>query len=181
MTVFNAWGYKNYNGVHWYPRICVYDAKFGWTRDQHLGKEFYGNFGCFDVELEFSSDFIVEATGYLTNRKEVLPEELRKKLDIKNFKDKTWNSTPSIITPYNEKERKIWKFHAENVHDFAFTADPTYRIGEAWWEDKVCYSLVQEPHASKWQNAADFGAKCLKVFSEDFGRYVYHKVIVADA
>ena len=181
MKVFNAWGNKHYNGVHWYPRICVYDAKFGWTTDQHLGKEFYGNFGCFDVELDFSSNFIVEATGFLLNRDSVLPNELRKKLDIKNFKDKRWNSVPSVIIPYKKGERKKWRFHAENVHDFAFTADPTYRIGEASWEDKTCYSLVQEPHASKWQNAADFGAKCLEVFSEDFGRYVYHKVIVADA
>ncbi|MEC7646380.1 MAG: M1 family aminopeptidase [Bacteroidota bacterium] len=181
MAIFNSWGYKHYNGVHWYPRICVYDAKFGWTKDQHLGKEFYGNFGTFDVELDFASNFVVEATGFLLNRKEVLPKELRKKLDITNFKDKEWNSTPSIITPYKKGERKVWKFHAENVHDFAFTADPTYRIGEAKWKDKVCYSLVQEPHASKWQNAAEFGAECLKVFSEDFGMYVYHKVIVADA
>ena len=181
MTVFNSWGYKHYNGVHWYPRICVYDAKFGWTKDQHLGKEFYGNFGAFDVELDFSSDFIVEATGFLLNREEVLPKELRQKLDIKNFKDKPWNSEPSVITEYKKGERKIWKFHAENVHDFAFTADPTYRIGESRWKDKICYSLVQEPHAIKWQNAADFGAECLKIFSEDFGMYVYHKVIVADA
>ncbi|MDP7567070.1 MAG: M1 family aminopeptidase, partial [Flavobacteriales bacterium] len=78
-------------------------------------------------------------------------------------------------------ERKIWKFHAENVHDFSFTADPTYRIGEAWWQDKVCYSLAQEPHASKWQNAAEYAAEIIKVFSEDFGRYTYHKMIVADA
>tara|TARA_B100000925_G_scaffold102750_1_gene75540 strand:- start:127 stop:3411 length:3285 start_codon:yes stop_codon:yes gene_type:complete len=181
MTVFNSWGFKHYNGVHWYPRICVYDAKFGWTRDQHLGKEFYGNFGCFEVELDFASNYVVEATGFLKNRNEVLPKELREKLDIKNFANKEWNSPPSIITPYKKGERKIWKFHAENVHDFAFTADPTYRIGEAKWEDKVCYSLVQEPHASKWQNAADFGAECLRIFSEDFGRYIYHKVIVADA
>ncbi len=181
MTVFNAWGYKHYNGVHWYPRICVYDAKFGWTKDQHLGKEFYGNFGAFDVELDFASNFVVEATGFLLNREEVLPKELREKLDIKNFKDKAWNSTPSIITPYKKGERKIWKFHAENVHDFAFTADPTYRIGESKWQDKICYSLVQEPHAIKWQNSAKFGAECLKVFSVDFGMYVYHKVIVADA
>ena len=181
MTVFDSWGYKHYNGVHWYPRICVYDAKFGWTKDQHLGKEFYGNFGAFDVELDFASNFVVEATGFLLNRDEVLPKDLREKLDIKNFKDKEWNSMPSIITPYIKGERKVWKFHAENVHDFAFTADPNYRIGESWWEDKVCYSLVQEPHASKWQNAADYGAECLKVFSQDFGRYVYHKVIVADA
>jgi len=181
MAIFNSWGYKHYNGVHWYPRICVYDAKFGWTRDQHLGKEFYGNFGAYDVELDFSSNFVVEATGFLLNRDEVLPKELREKLDIKNFKDKPWKSSPSVITPYKKGERKIWKFHAENVHDFAFTADPTYRIGEAWWKDKVCYSLAQEPHASRWQNAAEYAAKCIQVFSEDFGMYTYHKMIVADA
>ena len=49
--IFDSWGFRHYNGVHWYPRICVYDSKFGWTKDQHLGKEFYGDFGCFDVEL----------------------------------------------------------------------------------------------------------------------------------
>ena len=102
MKIFNSWGYKHYNGVHWYPRICVYDSKFGWTRDQHLGKEFYGNFGTFDVELTFASNFVVEATGFLTNRESVLPKELRNKLDITNFKDKKWNSTPSVITPYKK-------------------------------------------------------------------------------
>ena len=61
--VMNAWGEKHYNGVHWYPRISVYDAKFGWTRDQHLGKEFYGDFGCFDVELTFPSNYIVARTA----------------------------------------------------------------------------------------------------------------------
>jgi aminopeptidase N len=181
MAIFNSWGFKHYNGVHWYPRICVYDAKFGWTKDQHLGKEFYGNFGGFDVELDFASNFVVGATGFLLNRNKVLPKELREKLDIKNFKDKKWNSTPSVITEYKKGERKVWKFHAENVHDFSFTADPTYRIGEAWWEDKVCYSLAQEPHASRWQNAAEYAAKTIQVFSEDFGRYTYHKMIVADA
>ena len=88
---------------------------------------------------------------------------------------------PSVITEYKEGETKTFKFHAENVHDFGFTADPTYRIGEKWWEDKVSYSLVQEPHCSKWQNAAEYSAKCIEIFSEDFGRYTYHKMIVADA
>ena len=181
MDLFNSWGYKHYNGVHWYPRICVYDAKFGWTKDQHLGKEFYGDFGAFDVELTFASHFVVGATGFLTNRDEVLPKELRDKLDITNFKDKPWGEYPSVITEYKRGETKTWKYHAENVHDFGFTADPTYRIGEAWWQDKVCYSLVQEPHASRWQNAADYAAKCIEIFSKDFGRYTYHKMIVADA
>ena len=181
MKTFNAFGNKHYDGVLWYPRIAVYDKKFGWTKDQHLGKEFYGDFGTFDVELTFASNFVVEATGALQNRDEVMPESLRKKLDIKNFADKEWNSTPSIITPYDSLSRKTWIYHAENVHDFAFTADPTYRIGETVWNGISAISLVQEPHASKWQNAADFAAEVIRIFSEDIGMYTYNKIIVADA
>lgn len=181
MKLFNSWGFKHYDGVHWYPRISVYDRKFGWTTDQHLGKEFYGDFGTFDVELNFASNFVLDATGFLLNKQQVLPAELRQKLDIKNFAQKPWNSPPSVIIPYNKNERKVWKFHAENVHDFAFTADPTYRIGEARYKDAEVIALCMEPHCSGWQNAADFTVKVLDVFSKDFGEYVYNKMIVADA
>lgn len=181
MKGFNAYGNKHYNGVHWYPRISVYDHKFGWTTDQHLGKEFYGDFGTFDVSLTFAANSVVEATGFLQNREEVLPKELREKLDIKNFANKAWGSAPSIITPYDSLARKTWIYHAENVHDFAFTADPTYRIGEVEWNGIKAISLAQEPHAAHWQNAADYAAQSIRIFSEDIGMYTYHKIIVADA
>ena len=106
MKTYPAYGNKHYNGVHWYPRISVYDRKFGWTTDQHLGKEFYGDFGAFDVELTFASNFIVEATGYLLNREEVLPEELYEKIKLENFKDKPWNTAPTVILPYDSTKRK---------------------------------------------------------------------------
>jgi hypothetical protein len=50
---------KHFDGVHWYPRICVYDSKFGWETEQHLGKEFYGDFGVYDVKLTFPSNYVV--------------------------------------------------------------------------------------------------------------------------
>ena len=181
MKMYEEFGNKHYNGVHWYPRVSVYDRKFGWTTDQHLGKEFYGDFGCFDVELTLPSNYILEATGFMINREEMLPKELMKKLDIKNFANKKYNSPPSTIIKYNPNKKKTWKFHAENVHDFSFTADPSYRIGISEWNGIKCYSLAQEQHASKWQNAADYAAQIIQVFSEDFGMYTYHKIIVADA
>ncbi len=174
-------GYKHYNGVHWYPRISVYDRKFGWTTDQHLGKEFYGDFGAFDVSLNLPSHFIVQGTGHLTNRKKVLPDSLRSALDLSNFKDKAWNSPSSTIIPYDSSERKTWKFHAENVHDFSFTADPTYRIDTVKWNGITCMALVQEPHASKWTNAASIAKRTIRNFSRDIGPYAYKKIIVADA
>ncbi len=180
MKEFNAFGYKHYDLVHWYPRISVYDRKFGWDTEQHMDHEFYGDFGVYDVELTFPNTYIVEGTGVMLNKEEVLPENLRNKLDIKNFKDKPWGEKPSeIIKP--DGSTKTWKFHAENVHDFASTADPTYRIGEAEWNGIKCIALVQEPHAKRWQNAASYTAKIIEVYSRDFGMYVYPKMVVADA
>ncbi|MEZ4917421.1 MAG: hypothetical protein R2836_10615, partial [Chitinophagales bacterium] len=187
MKFFETFGQKQYNGCHWYPRIAVYDKKFGWTTDQHLGREFYGDFGTYDVTLNFASNYIVAATGKLQNENEVLPKELREKIDIKNFKNKPWNATPSVIIPYKKGERKEWHFYAENIHDFAFTASPHYRIGEAYYipegtnDTITAYSFAQESHASGWQNAAEYTAKVLQVYSEDIGMYGYHKMIVADA
>jgi len=185
MKMYNAWGWKHFNVVHWYPRISVYDKKFGWTTDQHLGNEFYGDFGAFDVELTLPEYYVMDGTGFLLNRAEVLPKELMEKLAIENFADKPWNEAPSVVVARSEKT-KTWKFHAENVHDFAWTADPTYRIGSAEavlpsGKKVVCYSLAQEPHASGWQNAAEYTAKVIELYSKDIGEYGYHKMIVADA
>ncbi|GAB4132219.1 MAG: hypothetical protein Fur0041_03330 [Bacteroidia bacterium] len=180
MKTYQTFGYKHFDGVHWYPRMAVYDRKFGWCTDQHLTREFYGDFGVYDVELTFPNNYIVDATGVMTNEKEMLPADLRQKLDISNFKLKPWESKPSeIIAP--DGTTKTWKFHAENVHDFAWTADPTYRIGEATWNGVRCIALVQEQHAAFWQDAASFTAKVIEVYSTDFGMYAYPKMIVADA
>ena len=181
MQMYDAWGFMHYNGCQWYPKICVYDAKFGWNTDQHLGKEFYGDFGTFKVSLDFASNYIVEATGMLQNREEVMPAQLRAQLDLKNFANKKWNEKPSIIIPYKKDERKKWIFYAENVHDFAFTADPSYRLGTAYWNGIECVAIAQEPHASGWQNGADLVAKTIQSFSENYGLYHYPKMVAADA
>jgi aminopeptidase N len=176
-----SFGFKQFNGVHFYPSVCVYDAKFGWTTDQHLDKEFYSNFGVFDFELTFPNNYVVEATGDLLNRQEVMPDTLRAKLDIRNFKDKPFNSAPSIITPRVPGLTKTWKYHAENVHNFAFTADPLYRIGEVEWKGIKCIALAQEPHAAKWQQSAWFIGQVIQTYSTDIGMYAWPKIIAADA
>lgn len=181
MAMYDAWGFMHYNGCQWYPKVCVYDRKFGWDTYQHLNKEFYGDFGTFDVALDFPKNYVLEATGVLTNREEALPEDLRAKLDIRNFAKKPWEEAPSIITPYVKWERKVWKYHAEGVHDFAFTADPSYRLADTTWNGIECVAICQEPHASGWQTAAHYVMKVIKTFSEDIGPYGYPKMVAADA
>lgn len=181
MRVFTSFGTKQFNGGGWYPRISVYDRKFGWTADQHLVHEFYGDFGTYDVELTFANNYIVEGTGRLANESDVLPAELKKKLDVKNFKDKPIGDFPSIIIPYDSTKHKTWKYHAENVHDFAFVANPAFRLGEASWNNIKCVSIVRESYAARWQTAADIAAQVIQLFSEDYGMYAYPKIVVADA
>ncbi len=174
----------HFNGVHWYPRIAVYDQKFGWNTNQHLDKEFYGDFGIFDVELNFANDYVVEATGTLINDNEVLPDELKQKLHISNFYHrgkKGKGDTLAVITSRLKEDRKIWKYHAENVHDFAFTADPTYRIDEREWNGIKTVAIVEERHCPGWKTAAEFAMDVIKVYSNDFGMYEYPKMVVADA
>ncbi len=175
-----AKGFKQYDVVHWYPRICVYDTKFGWDVEQHLAHEFYGDFGSFDVAFTLPNNYVVGATGSLINEEDVLPDTLLRKLDIRNFRDKPWNSPPSVIIP-RTNQPKTWLFHAENVHDFALTADPTYRIGISNWMGVECIALAEEMHASRWQNAASYTAKIIATDSKYFGMYGYPKMIVADA
>lgn len=188
MKKYKVSGFTHYNGCQWYPKICVYDRKSGWNTDQHLNREFYGDFGTFDVELTFASNYVVEATGVLQNESEVLPDTLKKKLDIYNFANKKWDSKASIITKYKKGVTKTWKYHAENVHDFAFTADPSYRIhdtiiypGRKNGEGVRCVAIAQEGHATGWQNAADYLSKIITVYSRDFGVFEYPKIVVADA
>ncbi len=177
-----GYGFDQFTATQWYPKICVYDRRFGWTTDQHLGHEFYGDFGTFDVKITLPQEFIVGATGYLLNRKQVLPPELMKKLRIENFKNTPFGKKPSVIIPHVEGKTKTWHYHAVNVHDFAWTADPSYRIGVVTLKNGVkVYALAREWKASKWQDAAQFAADVVRTYSRDIGPFGYHKMIVADA
>jgi len=187
MKMFIAWQnkskdttFKQYDVVHWYPRICVYDTKFGWDVEQHMAHEFYGDFGCYDIAFTLPNNYIVGATGNLLNQQDVLPDTLMRKLDIRRFARKPFGSRPSVVVPRNNTT-KTWLFHAENVHDFALTADPTYRIGFHEWNGVKCFSYAEEMHASGWQNAAEYTAAVISCNSAFFGMYAYPKMIVADA
>jgi len=168
-----------YIAAHWYPRIAVYDAHRGWNTDQHLMQEFYGDFGTFELSLTIPAHFIVGATGVLQNRSEMLPDSLRAKLDLGNFKDKPWGEPPSTVVEPTE-ETKTWHYIARNVHDVAWVASPDFRIDEAEWNGVTIYALAKEQHASGWQDAAEFTAKLIRHYSENWGMYEYPKMIVSD-
>jgi len=173
-------GYKHFNTVHWYPRISVYDRKFGWDVQQHMEHEFYGDFGTFDVELDLPAHYVTEATGTLLNPEQVYKDGWREKIDMANFKTPEQAAKAPLLLA-NPRERRFWRWHAENVHDFAWTSDPTYRVMEVKWNDISCIAIAEQQHAPKWQPTAEFVAFVVRTYSTDFGHYAYPKMVAADA
>lgn len=181
MKYYEAFGYKNYNGVHWYPIVSVFDKHFAWGTETELDKEYYADFGNFDVELDLPSNYILEATGNPLNRTETLPDSLRKALDLRNFRTKKWNEQPSELMPKRSGARKKWVFRAQNVHNFAFTASPLYRIAETEVDGTTVVVLVQEHHALHWQQTPQLCANLMHFYNQALGQYAYQRMIFADA
>ncbi|MEQ1584680.1 MAG: M1 family metallopeptidase [Cyclobacteriaceae bacterium] len=112
--------------AQWFPRMCVYDDVVGWQNKQFLGQgEFTLAFGNYEVNLTVPADHIVGGTGMVQNLQEVLTAEQYARFE----KAKTTFDKPVIICTQQEaiqrektksKDKKTWKFVAENVRDFAF-------------------------------------------------------------
>ena len=126
MEYFPEDGNYSYIIAQWFPRMAVYDDVNGWQHKQFLGQgEFTLTFGDYEVNLTVPADHIVAATGMVQNPKEVLtPDQLTRFEKAKITFDR-----PVIIASQAEaivrektksKEKKTWKFKAENVRDFAF-------------------------------------------------------------
>lgn len=126
MEYFPEDGNYLYIIAQWFPRMCVYDDVNGWQNKQFLGQgEFTLNFGNYKVNLTVPADHVVAGTGMVTNLKEVLTAEQYARFE----QAKTSFDKPVIICTQAEavqrektksKEKKTWRFEAENVRDFAF-------------------------------------------------------------
>lgn len=116
-----------YTITQWYPRMCVYSDFKGWQHNQFTGRgEFALVFGDFKVSMNVPADHIVASTGAGKNFEEVLsPAQFARWKAAQ-----TANEPIEIVTLHEakkaekskSKERKIWKFEANDVRDFAWTS-----------------------------------------------------------
>ena len=172
-----------YTIAQFYPRMVLYTDYTGWQNKQFLGAgEFTLTFGDFDVEITVPSDHIVSATGELINKSEVLNSEQIARLE----KAKTAKN-PIIIVSQKEaekkektkaKDKKTWRFKAQNVRDFAFASSRKFiwdAIGVHFGERTVMamsfYPKEGNPLWEKYSTRAV--AHTLKVYSKFTFDYPY--------
>ena len=135
MVMGGRGGYENfpedgndlYTITQWFPRMCVYSDFKGWQHNQFTGRgEFALVFGNYKVSMNVPADHTIAATGVGKNYEEVLSPA-----QFGRWKKAQSSDEPIEIVTLEEakkaeknhsKERKIWKFEAENVRDFAWTS-----------------------------------------------------------
>ncbi|PHI19164.1 peptidase M1 [Lewinellaceae bacterium SD302] len=103
-------GRDNKEGVRfsmsqWYPKLAEYDVE-GWHANPYIAREFHGVWGDFDVRITIDRDYVIGATGYLQNPKEI----------GYGYADE----------PKRRKKMITYHYLAPNVHDFVWAADPDY-------------------------------------------------------
>ena len=178
--------------AQFFPRMCVYDEVEGWQNYQFWGDgEFALPFGNYEVNITVPADHIMEATGKLVNRKDVYSKEMMKRFN----KAKKYYDKPVIIVSQDEaeiaeksfsKDKKTWKFYAENVRDFAFATSRKYildmmavKIGN---EDKMAVSLYPKEGNPMWEDFSTITVmETLKFYSDYTFNYPYHKAISVHA
>ena len=110
--------------AYFFPRIAVYDDIDGWNRNPYLGtQEFYNDFCDFNTSVTVPKDYLVWATGDLTNCSQVLNEKYCSRIREATSSDVIINIIDTTdllkgnITAANPTN--TWKFEANNVTDVA--------------------------------------------------------------
>jgi hypothetical protein len=185
--VFARTGYNRdyYLVGQWFPKIAVYEpagtrgrVAGGWNCHQfHANSEFYADFGRYRVTITTPTAFVVGATGQRTGARR------------------------------NANGTTTYTYEQDDVHDFAWTADPDYleviarfsgtadvsaaeyaataarlrrALGEVRLSDveiRVLMQPARRPQAERYITAAKLA---LKNFGLWYGRYPYRTLTIVD-
>jgi hypothetical protein len=138
----------------WFPKVGVF-WNGAWNAHQfHASTEFFADFGTFDVKLTLPARWNVGSSGEETSA------------------HNNGNGTQTLT------------FHAEDVHDFAWTADPTTNV----IEDSITLRghtvkirmLMQPGHMASAPRYLQALKGTMRKFDEWIGAYPYPQITVVD-
>lgn len=148
-----------YSMSQWYPKICTYD-KNGWQPTPYVGREFYGEFGDFEVNITLDKKYSIGATGYLSNA-----QQIGYGYEVPGTK---------VSRPAGDK--LTWKFVAPNVHDFMWAADTAFIHKSKQLRNNLTLHLLYKPGekpAEEWEDILIKAEKAFPFIEKNFGAYPY--------
>ena len=148
----------DYSMSQWYPKLCEYD-RHGWHPNPYIGREFYGVWGNFEVNITIDEKYIIGATGLLQNASEI----------GHGYIDESKVKRP-------KGDLLTWCFKAENVHDFAWGADPDYIHSTYQMKDGplLHFFYQNDPvYGPIWKDGVDLVQRGFQYLCDHFGKYPY--------
>lgn len=116
--------------AQWFPRLAAYTDYVGWQNKAFLGRgEFTLEFGDYEVALTVPDNHVVSATGVLSNPDDVLTVTQRQRLASATTEAPVFVVTPEEALANEGTQAtgsKTWRFHAENVRDFAWASSSKF-------------------------------------------------------
>ncbi|MEO1262885.1 MAG: M1 family metallopeptidase [Bacteroidota bacterium] len=150
----------SYSMSQWYPKLCEYDYQ-GWHANPYIQREFYGVWGDFEVNITIDRKFILGASGVLQNATEI-----------------GYGYEPEGVAVRPAKgDQLTWRWKAENVHDFSWSADPDYKhlrlIREDGLELHFLFDAQDSDMMARWNSMPKKMSRAFDFINENFGQYPY--------
>jgi hypothetical protein len=149
-------GYKRdfFMGAQWFPKVGVW-WQGAWNCHQfHRNTEFFADFGTFDVRLTLPQNEVVGASGIETS------------------------------SANNSDGTKTLTFHGEDIHDFAWTAEPEYRVVTDTFNGSMgavqIRMLMQPGHMDTAPRYMQAMKGTMERFDHWYGPYPYAQITVVD-
>jgi len=168
--------------TQWYPKPAVYNNS-GWHAMPFLDQgEFYSEFGSFDVSITLPANYVVGATGQLTDN----PVEQAWMDSLAALPANSLLSNPSDAFPPSSKRMKTLRFTQDHVHDFAWFADKRYHVRKGAvtlprsGRTVTTWTLYTPGNAALWADAITYMNESVRLYSQWVGDYRYASCTAVD-
>ncbi len=141
-------------GGQWFPKVGVWWHGAWNCHQYHNTTEFFADFGVYDVKLTVPAYEVVGASGVLVEEKS------------------------------NPDHTKTVTYHGDDIHDFAWTVSPRYKVRESIYQSQMgpikLLFLMQPAHWSQAERHEKITRETLDRFEKWYGPYPYKTLTVVD-
>ncbi|MFP4081969.1 MAG: M1 family metallopeptidase [Candidatus Aminicenantes bacterium] len=142
---------KNFFSVtQWFPKLGVFEDGHWVCHQYHSNGEFYSDFGVYDVTIIIPEEYMVGATGV--------------RIEEKNLGN-GW---------------KRLRHYCEDIHDFAWCADPDFVEIMDRFEDTEIRFMCQPDHVAMADRFLRAVKVCFEYYGSRYGKYPYPVVTMVD-